>query len=93
MNAFTDIELYRKIFQALQPGGRLVIRREYVINSDHTQPTSGTFFVVNMLVVTAEGRNYSFEEIKSSLLSVGFSNVRLIQPDERMNGLVEEFKP
>jgi SAM-dependent methyltransferase len=87
-----NIELYRKIFQALQPGGRLVIR-DHVMNSDHTRPTSGAFFAVNMLVVTEGGRTYSFEEIKSSLESVGFINVKLIQPDERMNGLVEGFKP
>jgi SAM-dependent methyltransferase len=87
-----NIELYRKIFQALQPEGRLVIR-DHVMNSDHTQPTSGAFFAVNMLVVTEGGRTYSFEEIKSSLESVGFINVKLIQPDERMNGLVEGFKP
>jgi hypothetical protein len=87
-----NIELYRKIFQALQPEGRLVIR-DHVMNSGHTQPASGAFFAVNMLVVTTGGRTYSFEEIKSSLESVGFINVNLIQPDERMNGLVEGFKP
>jgi hypothetical protein len=48
---------------------------------------------VNTLVVTAGGQTYSFEEIKSSLESVGFIKVNLIQPDERMNGLVEGFKP
>ena len=87
-----NIELYRKIFRALPPGGRLVIR-DHVMNSDHTQPTSGAFFAVNMLVVTAEGRTYSFEEIRSSLESAGFIKVNLIQPDEQMNGLVEGFKP
>jgi SAM-dependent methyltransferase len=87
-----NIELYGKIFQALQPEGRLVIR-DHVMNADHTQPTSGAFFAVNMLVVTEGGRTYAFEEIKSSLEAVGFINVNLIQPDERMNGLVEGFKP
>ena len=87
-----NIELYRKIFRALQPGGRLIVR-DHVMSSDHTQPTSGALFAVNMLVVTARGRTYSFEEIKSSLESAGFIKVNLIQPDERMNGLVEGFKP
>ena len=87
-----NTELYRKIFQALQPGGRLVIR-DHVMNEDHTQPTRGTFFAVNMLVGTKGGRTYSFEEIKSSLEAAGFNNINLIQPDERMNGLVEGFKP
>jgi len=87
-----NIELYRKIFRALLPGGRLVIR-DHVMSSDHTRPASGAFFAVNMLVVTAGGGTYSFEEIKSSLESAGFIKVNLIQPDERMNGLVEGFKP
>jgi SAM-dependent methyltransferase len=87
-----NIELYRKIFRALLPGGRLVIR-DHVMSPDHTQPARGTFFAVNMLVVTAEGSTYSFEEIKSSLESAGFIKVNLIQPDELMNGLVEGFKP
>jgi ubiquinone/menaquinone biosynthesis C-methylase UbiE len=87
-----NLELYRKIFRALLPGGRLVIR-DHVMSPDHTQPASGAFFAVNMLVVTAEGGTYSFEEIRSSLESAGFIKVNLIQPDERMNGLVEGYKP
>ena len=87
-----NMELYQKIFHALEPGGRLVIR-DHIMSPDHTQPTSGAFFAVNMLVVTLGGKTYSFEEIKSSLESVGFINAKLIQPDERMNGLVESFKP
>lgn len=87
-----NTELYRKIFRALRPGGRLVIR-DHVMNSDHTHPASGAFFAVNMLVVTAGGKTYSFEEIKSSLESAGFISIKLIQPDERMNGLVEGCKP
>ena len=64
-----------------------------IMNADHTQPTGGAFFAVNMLVVTTGGRTYSYEEIKSSLESIGYINVNLIQPDERMTGLVEGFKP
>ena len=87
-----NIALYQKIFNALEPDGRLVIR-DHIMSSDHTQPASGAFFAVNMLVVTAGGGTYSFEEIKSSLKSIGFINISLIQPDERMNGIVEGFKP
>jgi predicted O-methyltransferase YrrM len=87
-----NIELYRKIYRALEPGGRLVIR-DHVMSPDHTKPASGALFAVNMLVVTPDGRTYSFEEIKSSLEAAGFIRVNLIQPDEHMNGLVEGFKP
>jgi predicted O-methyltransferase YrrM len=86
-----NIELYRKIYRALEPGGRLVIR-DHIMSPDHTQPTNGAFFAVNMLVVTHEGRTYSFEEIKASLESAGFIKIKLIQPDKQMDGLVEGFK-
>jgi predicted methyltransferase len=84
-------ELYRNIYRVLEPGGRLVIR-DHIMSPDHTQPISGAFLAVNMLVVTPEGRTYSFEEIKASLESAGFIKINLIQPDEQMNGLVEGFK-
>jgi len=87
-----NIELFRKVFRALEPGGRLVIRDD-VMSPDHTRPASGALFAVNMLVVTPGGSTYSFEEIKSSLETAGFVKVNLIQPDENMNGLVEGFKP
>jgi predicted O-methyltransferase YrrM len=86
-----NIELFRKIYRALQPGGRLVIR-DHIMSPDHTQPTSGAFFAVNMLLATRGGSTYSFEEIKEALESAGFTNINLIQPDEQMDGLVEGFK-
>jgi len=86
-----NIELYRKIYRAMVPGGRLIIR-DHVMSSDHTQPIGGALFAVNMLIVTPGGRTYSFEEIKVSLESAGFTKINLIQPDEQMNGLIEGFK-
>ena len=86
-----NIELYGKMYRALQPGGRLVIR-DHVMSSDHTQPASGALFAVNMLVGTPGGSTYSFEEIKASLESAGFIKINLIQPDEQMTGLVEGFR-
>ncbi len=86
-----NIELCGKIYRALRPGGRLVIR-DHVMSPDHTQPASGALFAVNMLVGTPGGGTYSFEEIKASLESAGFININLIQPDEQMSGLVEGFK-
>ncbi len=87
-----NVELYRRIFRALQPGGRLVIR-DHVMSPDHTVPASGALFAVNMLVATPGGGTYSFEEIRSTLETAGFTRVKLIRPDEQMNGLVEGFKP
>lgn len=87
-----NIVLYRKIYRALVPGGRLVIR-DHVMSPDHTSPAIGAFFAVNMLVGTPGGGTYTFDEIRESMEAAGFVNIRLIQQDERMNGLVEGFRP
>lgn len=83
-----NLALYRKIHRALVPGGRLVIR-DHIMNPEHTHPVSGALFAVNMLVSTPSGATYSFEEIRDSLATAGFKDIRLIQSDDRMTGLVE----
>jgi len=85
-------DLYRKTFSALVPGGRIVIR-DHVMTPDRIAPGSGALFAVNMLVATPGGGTYTFEEIKAGLEAAGFENVRLIQAEDRMMGLVEAFRP
>jgi len=87
-----NLELYKKILGALLPGGRLVIR-DHVMSSDHTQPSGGALFAVNMLVATQGGDCYSLEEIRETLESAGFVKIRLIRSGENMDCLVESFKP
>ncbi|WP_319521889.1 methyltransferase [uncultured Desulfosarcina sp.] len=84
-------ELYRKIHRALDAGGRIVIR-DHVMSPDHTQPTEGALFAVNMLAGTKGGGTYTFEEIKSGLVAAGFVGIRQIQ-SKAMFSLVEGFKP
>ncbi len=91
-DAEQNVELFRKVRRALEPGGRLVIR-DHVMSPDHTRPTRGAIFAVNMLVGTQGGGTYSFEEIRSGLDAAGFTAVRLLRNDERMTGLVEGFTP
>jgi predicted O-methyltransferase YrrM len=87
-----NVNLYRKIFDALVPGGRIVIR-DHVMKPDKTAPKSGALFAVNMLVVTPGGGTYAYEEIKEGLTAAGFERVRLIQEEDRMMGLVEAYRP
>jgi hypothetical protein len=87
-----NLELYKKIFDALDPGGRIVIR-DFVMKPDHTAPRPGAIFAVNMLVGTAGGGTYSYEEIKSGLTAAGFKNVKLIQQDDPATALVEAYRP
>ena len=86
-----NVTLYCKIFSALVPGGRIVVR-DYAMNSDRTKPASGAMFAINMLVNTLGGNSYTFEEIKSGLEEAGFERVKLLQ-DSEMSSLVEGYKP
>jgi SAM-dependent methyltransferase len=88
-----NLALYQKIHRALRPGGLLVIR-DHVMSADHTQPTPGALFAINMLVGTPAGGSYSFGEIRDGLVAAGFESVQLLQEDSgRMNGIVTGRKP
>jgi predicted O-methyltransferase YrrM len=84
--------LYARIFRALVPGGRLVLR-DHVMEPDRTRPHAGALFAINMLVGTAHGGTYTFDEIHAGLGRAGFVRVRLLREGERMDGLVEAFRP
>jgi predicted O-methyltransferase YrrM len=84
--------LYGRTFRALVPGGRLVIR-DHVMKCDRTVPRAGALFAVNMLVGTAQGGTYTFEEIRAGLERAGFVRVRLLLEGDRMDSLVEAFRP
>ena len=88
-----NVDLYRKVLAALEPGGRLVIR-DHVMKPNRVEPAMGAMFAVNMLVNTPGGGTFTYEEIEAGLIEAGFINPRLIQDEqERMDGLVEAFKP
>ena len=87
-----NVSLFRNVFRSLDRGGRVVIR-DHVMEPDRTRPKEGALFAVNMLVSTAGGRTYTYEEIKACLEQAGFIKMRLLRKGEHMDGLVEAFKP
>ena len=87
-----NVALFSKVFRALIPGGRIVIR-DHVMTPDRTRPKDGAVFAVNMLLVTPAGRTYTYDQIREALSKAGFERVRLLQDGEHMDGLVEAFKP
>ncbi len=91
-DAQENIALYRKAFNALVPGGKVLIR-DHVMEEDRTAPVPGTLFAVNMLVNTRGGNTYTFREIKRELKIAGFRDVKLLRTGDRMDGLVEAIKP
>jgi predicted O-methyltransferase YrrM len=87
-----NLALYHKVWGALVPGGRIVIR-DHVMSEDRTAPRAGALFAINMLVATRAGRTYTYREIADALVQAGFHDVRLVQSGETMDALVEARKP
>ncbi len=84
-------ELFKKAYDALIPGGRIVIR-DYVMDETRTDPPGGAIFAVNMLVNTPGGTTYTFSEISETLQKAGFKDVRILQSRKDMDSLVEAFR-
>jgi SAM-dependent methyltransferase len=87
-----NVELFSKVFRALIPGGRIVIR-DHIMAPDRTRPKDGAIFAVNMLLVTPAGGTYTYDQVREALSKAGFVRVCLLQAGEHMDGLVEAFKP
>jgi precorrin-6B methylase 2 len=83
--------LYQKVFKALVPGGKIVIR-DYMMSDDHTLPPGGALFAINMLANTPGGGTYSFAETKAALEDTGFEEVTLLHHGD-MDSLVVAKRP
>jgi len=91
LGADGNVALFRKVLDALVPGGRIVVR-DHVMSPDRTAPRAGALFAVNMLVGTESGGTYTFEELSAWLAEAGFVRPRLLRDGERMDALVEAFR-
>jgi SAM-dependent methyltransferase len=83
--------LFGKVFRALEPGGRVLIR-DIVMEPSRIAPPSGALFAVNMLVATEGGGTFTFDELRDDLKSAGFAKIRLIRRTEGMDSVVEAMK-
>ncbi len=81
-----------KVFAALAPGGRILIR-DIVMDESRTVPRAGAFFAVNMLVGTTGGGTYTFRELQEDLESEGFTEIKLLHKGDAMDSLVGALKP
>jgi ubiquinone/menaquinone biosynthesis C-methylase UbiE len=87
-----NLELYRKIYHVLGPGGTLIIR-DHIMDESRTNPPAGALFALNMLVNTPAGDTYTFKEVKNTLEAAGFMEVKLALSGKDMDCLVEAIKP
>lgn len=81
-----NVSLLGHVYEALEPGGQVVVR-EFLVDASGTQPETAALFGVNMLVNTEAGRAYSFEEIREWLHRSGFGQVEQV-PLDGPTGLV-----
>ncbi len=79
--------LFRKVFQALLPAGRIAIR-DIVMEEGHTRPVAGALFAVNMLVATDGGGTFTFRELREDMEHAGFKGAAVTLKDEGMNSVL-----
>lgn len=87
-----NLDLYRKVFDALEPGGTILIR-DHIMEESRTRPPAGAMFALNMLVNTRGGDTYTFEEVREGLRKAGFTEVKQVRHGMDMDCLVEARKP
>jgi predicted O-methyltransferase YrrM len=79
--------MFGRIFRALQPGGRILIR-DILVDPSRTAPVMGALFAVNMLVGTPGGGTYTFEELRADLEQAGFADVTLLRRGDAMDSVI-----
>lgn len=84
--------LFAKVRDSLVPGGRIMIR-DIVMEPDHVAPREGALFAINMLVATASGGTFTFDEFREDLEASGFGDVELLVKDPWMNSVVAAKRP
>ena len=67
----------KKVFDALEPGGEIVIH-DFILDNDKTAPEFPALFSLNMFLRTKQGRSYSKEEIVDMLEKAGFKDIEHI---------------
>jgi SAM-dependent methyltransferase len=84
-------DLFRRVHDALEPGGRVAIR-DIVMEEDRSKPPGGALFAVNMLVATEGGGTFTFAETREWLEAAGFVNVTLARHDPGMHSIIVGYK-
>lgn len=87
-----NLNLYKKIFRALDPGGMVLIR-DHIMDDTRTRPPEGALFAINMLVNTRGGDTYTFAEVRDGLEGAGFNDVKILHSGDKMDCLVGAIKP
>ena len=85
-------DLLAKVYAALVPGGRVLIR-DVVMDESRTEPADGALFAVNMLVHTPGGGTFTFAELSEDLAATGFVECVLLHEGQFMDSVVLATRP
>ena len=80
-------QLFRKVWRALCPGGRIAIR-DFLMEESRTAPRAGALFAVNMLAHTDCGGTFTLAELRSDLAAAGFGGVKVARRDAGMSAVI-----
>ena len=69
-----SIDLLKRCYQLLTPGGRLIVQAQY-LNDSRVSPRWPTLLNLIQRVATPEGRNHAIGETKEWMESAGFRNL------------------
>ncbi len=72
-----NAELVRKAFDALEPGGTLIIK-DFLLENDRSGPAYGLIFALHMLVHTPAGDTYTFADAAAWTDAAGFEPGRAV---------------
>lgn len=72
--------LFRRVYDALAEGG-MVIVHDYILDDSKTSPKEAAIFALHMLL-SSEGRTYSWSEIEAWLREAGFRSFERIELSE-----------
>ena len=67
--------LVKRVYDALAPGGTILIK-DFIVENDRSGPAFSLIFALHMLVHTPAGGTYSFDEVKAWTDAAGFQNGR-----------------
>lgn len=70
----TNDTLMRKCFEALPPGGILIVK-DHIMNRELTRPAAGAVFALYLLLTT-HGRDFSFDEVCWWMRDAGFRDIK-----------------
>jgi len=74
----TNRELVAKCYDALVPGGKLIIK-DFLVDTDRTGPAFSLLFALRMLIANGEGDTYTSEEVAEWTRSAGFNDGRQVE--------------